>query len=183
MDFAPVTLFFIAVAAIVVYFGYRAVRHDGFKTFFSFANFGAPIEQTIGEFIGKETLLTSMTLKVHLLRRGDRERLIGIALSATSFGSYAVMPMTLSVSQVKQLASLLQRATRTQSGIEHTIGVITGEKQWLRVHVLPRKHEETLIGIHLDGAFADGEGMPPVALSVDQTQQLASVLESATHTH
>jgi hypothetical protein len=168
--------------------------------------FGARIEQTIGEFNGNNQWLTSMTLKVHLLRGKHGEKLIGIALVAKIFGGFggiAMMPMTFSLSQAQQLASLIQSATRMQTTVEpppggvmatflnrhlgwprsRMIGVITGEKQRLTVHLLNFEHSEQLLNVHLDGQFADGDVISPIKLSVSQAQQLASLLERATRTH
>ena len=109
MDFAPETLFYVAVAAVVGVFGYRMLRHGGFKA----AMFGARIEHTVGEVPGERQGGTSVALKVHALRRENSERLIGIEFVAKSFASYQMMPITLSVAQAQQLASLLQNAAGT----------------------------------------------------------------------
>ena len=109
MDFEPEALFFVVFAAIVGYFAYRIIRHGGFKA----AMFGARIEQTVGEVPGENQGPMRIALKVHALRRDDSEKLIGIELVAKSFASYQMMPITLSVNQAQQLASLLQNATRT----------------------------------------------------------------------
>jgi hypothetical protein len=109
MDFAPETLFFVVFAAIVVYGGYRVMRHGGFKA----AMFGARIEHTVGEVAGERQGSMNVALKVHALRRDDSEKLVGIELVAKSIASYKMMPITLSVNQALQLASLLQNATRT----------------------------------------------------------------------
>ena len=109
MDFAPETLFFVVFAAIIAYFGYRMIRHGGFKA----AMFGARIERTLGEVPGEKQGPMNIALKVHALRRNDSERLIGIELVTKTFASYQMMPITLSVTQAQQLASLLQNAIRT----------------------------------------------------------------------
>lgn len=109
MDFAPEALFFVVFAAVLGYFGYRMLRHGGFRG----AMFGARIEQTVGEVTGEKQGPMNVALKVHALRRDDSEKLIGIELVAKSFASYQMMPITLSVSQAQQLASLLQNAART----------------------------------------------------------------------
>jgi hypothetical protein len=109
MDFAPETLFFVIFTAVVGYFGYRMLRHGGFKA----AMFGARIEHTVGEVPGEKQGPMSVALKVHALRRDNSEKLIGIELVAKSFASYQMMPITLSVNQAQQLASLLQNAART----------------------------------------------------------------------
>jgi hypothetical protein len=108
MNFAPGTLFFLIFAAVVGYFVYRMLRHGGFKG----AMFGARIEHTVGEVSVEKQGPMRIALKVHALRRGDSEKLVGIELVAKSFASYQMTPITLSVHEAQQLVSLLQNATR-----------------------------------------------------------------------
>jgi hypothetical protein len=111
MDIGPGTLLFVIFVVVVGYFVYRIFRLGGLKA----AMFGARIERTVGEVPGeKQGLgLMSVVLRVHALRRDNSEMLIGIELVAKSFASYQMMPITLSVHQAQQLASLLQNATST----------------------------------------------------------------------
>ncbi len=109
MDDAIETLFFVVFFAIAGYFVYRMIQHGGFKA----AMFGARIDRTIGEVSGEKQGPMGIALKVHVLRRDPSEKLIGIELVAKSFASYQMIPVTLSVSQAEQLASLLQNAVRT----------------------------------------------------------------------
>jgi hypothetical protein len=106
MDVGPGTLFFLVFAAVVGYFAYRVSQYGGFKA----AMFGARIERTIGEVTGERQFGISVALKIHALRRDDSEKLVGIELIAKSFLSYEMKPLTLSVRQAQQLASLLQNA-------------------------------------------------------------------------
>jgi hypothetical protein len=108
MDFAPDTWFFIFFAMIAGLMGYRIIRHGGFKA----AMFGARIEHTVGEVAGERQGSMGVALRVHALRRDDSEMLVGIELVARSFASYRMMPVTLTVNQAQQLASLLQNAAR-----------------------------------------------------------------------
>src|SRR5262245_55983824 len=109
MDFALGPVFFFAVFAVVVgYFAYRMVRHGGLKG----AMFGARIERTVGEVPGERQAGMRVALKVHALSRDNSENLVGIELVAKSFASYQMTPVTLSVHEAQQLASLLQNATR-----------------------------------------------------------------------
>jgi hypothetical protein len=110
MDFGPGTLFFVVFAAVIGYFVYRMLQHGGFKA----AMFGARIESTVGEVTGERQFDMNVAVKVHALRRDDSEKLVGIELVAKSFLSYEMTPITLSVHQAQELASLLQSATRTQ---------------------------------------------------------------------
>jgi hypothetical protein len=109
MDVAPGTLFFVVFAVVVGYFGYRMLRHGGFKA----ALFGARIESTVGEVAAERQGPMRVAFKVHALRRDNSEKLVGIELIAKGFASYQMTPITLSVHQAQQLASLLQNAIRT----------------------------------------------------------------------
>jgi hypothetical protein len=104
----PTVLFFSALAAIVLFFGYNILRHGGLKA----AMFGARIERTVGEVGGQKQGPVGVALKVHVLHREPKEKLIGIELTAKSFASYQMMPITLSIPQAQALASLLQDAIR-----------------------------------------------------------------------
>lgn len=106
MENIPQTLFFILFAGIVGYFAYRMFRFGGIKA----AMFGARIDRTVGEVAGERQGPVGVALKVHVLRREPAEKLIGVEFTAKSFASYQMMPITLSLSQAKQLASLLQVA-------------------------------------------------------------------------
>jgi hypothetical protein len=107
MDVAPGTLFFVILALVVGYFGYRMLQHGGLEG----AMFGARIERTVGQVSGERRAAISVALKVHTLRRDNSEKLIGIELVAKSFASYQMVPITLSVHQAQQLVFLLQNAT------------------------------------------------------------------------
>jgi hypothetical protein len=52
------------------------------------ANFGAPIQRTVGEVNAEKEGPVGVALKVHILRLEPSEELIGMALTATSFASY-----------------------------------------------------------------------------------------------
>lgn len=108
MDSLATVLFLAAFAMVAGYFAYRVLRHGGIKA----AMFGASIEHTVGEIAGERQGSVGMGLKVHALRREGAERLVGIEIVAKSAMSYQMMPITLSVDQARQLASLLQTATR-----------------------------------------------------------------------
>ena len=107
MENIPQTLFLILFAGITGYFEYRMFRFGGIKA----AMFGARIDRTVGEVAGERQGPVGVALKVHVLRREPAaEKLIGAEFTAKSFASYQMMPITLSVSQAKQLTSLLQVA-------------------------------------------------------------------------
>lgn len=108
MDDAFETLFLIAFIAVVSYFVYRIIRHGGFKA----AMFGARIDRTVGQVSGERQGPVGITVKVHVLRRDAVEKLVGVEFVGKSFASYQMMPVTLSVIQAQQLASLLNDAAR-----------------------------------------------------------------------
>lgn len=104
----PTILFFVVFAGFICFFGYKMLRHGGIKA----AMFGARIDRTVGEVIGERQGSVGVALRVHVLRREPAEKLIGVELTAKSFASYQMMPITLSVTQAQQFASLLQDAVR-----------------------------------------------------------------------
>jgi hypothetical protein len=102
-------LFGIFIAAIVAWFIYRSYRYGGFKG----GMFGATIDETVGESSASVSL-GSVALKVHILRRSDQERLIGIEVTTRSVFGGEVSALTLSVPEAEQLATLLQNAARAR---------------------------------------------------------------------
>ena len=108
MDDGFQPLFFIVFFGIAGYFIYRIIRHGGLKA----AMFGARIDRTVGEVSGERQGPTGVALQVHILRRNAAEKLVGVEFVAKSFASYQMMPVTLSVAQAQQLASLLTDAVR-----------------------------------------------------------------------
>jgi hypothetical protein len=108
MDLGFEVLFFAIFAAVIGFFAYRMIRHGGFKA----AMFGARIDRTVGEVSGERQGPVGVALKVHILRREAAEKLVGVEFIAKSFASYQMTPITLSVAQAQQLASLLNEAVR-----------------------------------------------------------------------
>jgi hypothetical protein len=103
----PLAILFFAIFALVAgSFIYRALRHGGLKR----AMFGAKIERTIGHVDCGGVKFGSMSLKVHTLSGVSPAKVIGIEMVAKTFASYQMMPITLSVSEAKKLATLLQTA-------------------------------------------------------------------------
>jgi hypothetical protein len=109
MSFSPETLYFVFLAVIAVYVGYRVIRYGGFRA----AGFGARIDRTVGEISGEKKVLMKFVLRVYVLRRDPSAKLVGVELVAKSFASYQPMRVTLSLNQAEQLASMLQNAVRT----------------------------------------------------------------------
>lgn len=101
-----VILFFAMFALVVGSFIYKSVRHGGLKG----AMLGARIERTLGHVDCGGVKFGSMSLKVHALSGGLQGKAIGIELVAKTFASYEMMPITLSASEAKKLATLLQAA-------------------------------------------------------------------------
>jgi hypothetical protein len=99
-------VFFAIFAAFVVFFILRIVKYRGFKA----AIFGGHIENTVGEVEGASQSLGSVKLRVHVLSGGGPERAVGIELVATTFASYQMLPISLSVSGAEALIELLQTA-------------------------------------------------------------------------
>jgi hypothetical protein len=108
MDLGFEVLFFAIFASVIGFFAYRMIRHGGFKA----AMFGARIDRTVGEVSGEKQGPVGVALKVHILRREAAEKLVGVEFIAKSFASYQMTPITLSVAQAQQLASLLNEAVR-----------------------------------------------------------------------
>lgn len=104
-------LFFAVFALLVGAFIFKMIKHGGLKAAF----FDAPIERTVGEVAGASGKLMSMAVKVHILGGGAPDKAIGLEFVAKSIGSYQMTPITLSASEAKKLATLLQSATAGRS--------------------------------------------------------------------
>lgn len=111
-DILPV-VFLVALVGVIGFFVYRMFRFGGLKG----AMFGAGVERTVGQVSGEKQGPVGVALKVHILRREPSEKLIGMELTAKSFASYKMTPITLSAAQAKQLVSLLERALSETSTI------------------------------------------------------------------
>jgi hypothetical protein len=74
------------------------------------AMFGSGVQQTVGEVTGSGGSFASRVLKVHVLN-DPPERAIGLEIVAKTFASYQMMPITLSLSEARNLLRLLQVAT------------------------------------------------------------------------
>ena len=100
--------FLMLLAVACTYFMRWMAAHRGLKG----RMFGVPIDLEIGNVAGDEE---GSLLKVYLLRRGAAEKLVGIELAEQSLSSYQMMPITLSIDEAQQLASLLEHEARTLS--------------------------------------------------------------------
>jgi hypothetical protein len=100
------TLFFVLFLSFVGYFVFRAFRFGGLKG----AMFGARIERSLGEVTAERQGPVGTVVKVHILRRGADEKLVGLEFVAKSIASYGMMPVALQADQASRLAALLQQA-------------------------------------------------------------------------
>lgn len=108
MNFESMAPFLVAAvfALVVGSFVLKIFKYGGLKA----AMFGAPIERTVGEAKGGGVKFTSIAVKVHILAGGSPDTAIGLEFVAKSFASYEMMPVTLSVSEAKKLARLVDSA-------------------------------------------------------------------------
>jgi hypothetical protein len=106
MEYFGPLLFWIVLAGIIGFAGYRMIRYGGFKA----SIFGAKIVSTTGEISLHGVPFATIVLKVHVLGGDDPSRAVGIERVSKSFLRYEMHPATLSRDQATQLAALLQRA-------------------------------------------------------------------------
>lgn len=99
-------IFFLFFAGIIGYFIFRMLKHGGFKG----AMFGAGIKRTLGEVKGSGPKMMTTLLRVHELDGATLGKRVGVEFVAKSIGSYQMMPITLSASEAKELANLLNDA-------------------------------------------------------------------------
>jgi hypothetical protein len=97
-----------AASAVIAFLIYRMYRYHGFRG----AMFGARVERTVGEVVSEKQGLMNIELKVHILRRDVVGKLVGLEIVGKTFASYRMLPVTLSIAQAQQLASLLNEALR-----------------------------------------------------------------------
>ena len=97
-------LFFFGVIALYMLYGF--IRKKGFRGMM----FGAEVTSTLGEVIGIKRSAMSTAAKVHTLKDNDNTALVGIEIISKGFASYHMMPFTLSTSEAKKLANLLNEA-------------------------------------------------------------------------
>jgi len=94
--------------AIVIYMAYGFIRKKGFRGMM----FGAEVINTVGEVKGKKRGAINTTIKVHTLKGNDNtNNHVGIELISKSFASYHMMPFSISASDAKKLANLLNEAS------------------------------------------------------------------------
>ena len=106
MNINPQILFFVFFAVAAGYMLFRTIKRGGFKA----AMFDAPIESTVGEVNVRRSNLIDVAVKIHKLGGDDSAKAIGLELVAKSFASYQMTPVSLSVSEAKDLIKLLETA-------------------------------------------------------------------------
>ena len=74
------------------------------------ALFGAPIASTVARIVGSDQGTVKMPLTVYRLGGNDPDKVVGLALEASSFASYQTLTVSLSESKVRELIQSLQSA-------------------------------------------------------------------------
>ncbi len=88
-------------------FGYRLIRYKSVRGMF----FGAPTLSKVGEVECENQGPVHVVIRVHKLGANDKlTHGVGLEIVGKSIASYDMMPATLSASQAKSLAELLERA-------------------------------------------------------------------------
>ena len=100
----------VSVIAIVL----KIIRKGGFKA----ALFGAPIQNTVGEIKGANHFWTRSSVKVHRLNSISPDTAVGLEIVGRTFGSFQLIPVSLSAEQAKELATLLTSAAETTQLVE-----------------------------------------------------------------
>lgn len=89
------------------FFVYRIIKNKGIKS----AMFSAHINTTVGEVSGIGQSMIDTMVKVHTLGNSGKTEGIGLEFVAKSMLSYQMVPISLSVSEAKNLINLLELAT------------------------------------------------------------------------
>jgi len=98
---------FAVFAGVAVYFVYQMHKHGGFKN----ALFGARKEAEIGKVIGRTRFGVTSSIRVHKMRDSNtEENVVGIELVHKARLSYSMQPFSLSASDARELAKLLEVA-------------------------------------------------------------------------
>ncbi len=103
----PDWLFLAILAFMGLWILVRSTRFGSFRG----GLFGARIQATVGEVTGSRPGYVQRTVRVHILD-GPPERAVGLEVVWKTFASYGMHPVTLSLSEARNLSSLLEVATR-----------------------------------------------------------------------
>lgn len=76
--------------------------------------FGGKIIKSWDGVSGKRKIITSR-VKVHAVDAAPSVRFVGLEISAATFGSYQMMPITLPASEALELARLIEQAAKYQA--------------------------------------------------------------------
>lgn len=88
------------------FFVYRIIKNKGIKS----AMFSAHINTTIGEVPGIDQGMMTTMVKVHTLGNSGNTEAVGLEFVAKSMLSYQMMPISLSISEAKNLIEALNTA-------------------------------------------------------------------------
>jgi len=101
--YLPIALFGLVASFIL----YSVVKNRGFRGMV----FGAPVKRKMGEIIGHRWFLNSK-LRIYELDDRQDERAIGVELAFTTFGSWQMTGMALSLQQAEELVGFLNDAIK-----------------------------------------------------------------------
>ena len=88
------------------FFVYRIIKNKGIKS----AMFSAHINTTVGEVPGIDQGMMTTIVKVHTLGNSGNTEAVGLEFVAKSILSYQMMPISLSISEAKNLIEALNTA-------------------------------------------------------------------------
>jgi len=98
---------FAVFAGVAAYFVYQMYKNGGFKN----ALFGARKEAEIGKVDGLKRFGVTSSIRVHKMRDSNTgEDIVGIELVHKARLSYSMQPFSLSTSDARELAKLLEVA-------------------------------------------------------------------------
>lgn len=100
-------LFPIIFILVAGFFVFRIIKNKGLKS----AMFSGHINMTVGEVTGIEQSMMTTMVKVHTLGNSGKTEGIGLEFVAKSMLSYQMVPISLSVTEAKNLINLLELAT------------------------------------------------------------------------
>lgn len=113
-------MFWVLVGCVGAFFIFKLGQRGSFKG----ALFNATIKGSSQEIGGSGTGLLKSKVKVHSMERNGQQ-LVGLELIASGFGSYEMMPFTLSISEARELIYVLEQTiqkTNPEKGDTTLIG-------------------------------------------------------------
>lgn len=97
-------LFFVLMGCVAVFFIFKIAQRGSFKG----AMFNATVKDSSPEIGGSGAAILKSRIKVHSLER-DGQQLVGLELIASGFGNFEMTPFTLSITETKELISVLEQ--------------------------------------------------------------------------